>query len=249
MESTLAITFAELKQAVGYWLGITTDESSWSAAELSEVKGDVDAGCLLVYRSYPWRFMKPVLTLQTTADQGDYDLPDDFGGFHGRLTYAPDEGHAPISLVDESQIRASRQIRTSTGKPCFAAYRIKGPSDAVSGQRYVLLLDPTPDSTYLLTGQYVAIPAKCDGDRPYPLGGALHGALFRAACLAESERRIRGGYGPLKQAFDTELANSIGLDAAQAPEKLGYNADWSDGREVREYRSRGQVFTYQGVQY
>lgn len=258
MESSSSITFADMKTAVGFYLGITGDESSWTASELAEVLRDINQGLRMVYtppilpgQSGPhrWRFMRPTMSLTTVADQGDYAAPDDFGGFHGRASYEPDEGLWPIDVVDESQIRAARQAPVSTSRPRYMASRHTAGTDAAAGQRFVILLHPTPDAEYLLTFRYVAIPPVLSADRPYPLGGALHGQMFLDACLAAAEKRIRGAHGAQYDSFLRSLAASVLLDAGTAPETLGYNGDRSDDRDLRPMDNRNIRVTYNGIQY
>jgi hypothetical protein len=258
VESGLAITFDDLKKAVGYYLGITADSSLWSTLEASEVAMDIDAGLRMVYKPpllpgqtapYAWKFMKPVTVLTTVADQGDYDAPEDFGGFHGPGTFAPFDGSRQINVIDEVQIRAWRQAYTASARPQAMAFRAKKGTDAASGTRYTLLLHPTPDGEYVITYRYIAIPPRLSDNRPYPLGGALHGEMFLAAARAAAEKRIRGGNGPEYEAFLRELASSVALEQSQAPDSLGYCGDRSDEASTRPYDDRTIAFTYNGVEY
>lgn len=258
MEPSSSITFTDLKEAVGHYLGITTDESSWSPSELREVETDIRGGLRLVYTPpilpgqsapYRWRFMRPIMQIATVADVGDYDAPDDFGGFHGQGTYEPSLGLWPIDIVDESQIRAARQAPVTSSRPRYMACRVKGGTDAASGQRMLIMLHPTPDSEYLLSVRYTAIPPVLSNEKPYPLGGALHGQMFLDACLAACEHRIRGTYGAQYDAFLRSLSSSMSLDMSSAPESLGYNGDRSDDSDLRPADNRMIRVTYNGIQY
>jgi len=134
-ESTLGLKFSELKEEVADYLGYGTDSTKWGTLRTAAVEKIVQAGLRRFYWPDPdqqgnvteWSFMKPVTTLTTVAGQEDYDLPDDYGGIIGNLTYDPQDSWRYIQIVNEGRIRAMRQTSDSVGtaRPLMAAVRAK----------------------------------------------------------------------------------------------------------------------------
>ena len=75
-ESTLAVTFADLKSEVGHFLGYGRTEGSWATEQAADVAAAIKAGLRQFYfppqlysneQPYKWRFLTPVVTLVTIA--------------------------------------------------------------------------------------------------------------------------------------------------------------------------------------
>ena len=79
-ESTLSVGYAELRKAIGVYLGITTTTASWSTAEVEQVEMVISSGLRRFYfpapimedgrisqRPHEWSFLKPTLTMDTIA--------------------------------------------------------------------------------------------------------------------------------------------------------------------------------------
>lgn len=99
------------------------------------------------------------------------------------------------------------------GNPKRFAVRPKsGAVTATEGQRFELMVFPTPDTAQTVNYRYNIQPDDVTAALPYPLGGAQHGETFLLSCLAQCELRIKGEPGPLTEAFKQQLAASIVMD-------------------------------------
>jgi len=153
-ESSLTLGFPELKQAVGFFLGKGTTIGDWSAAEESEIEDIVQTGYRQVLYppaivedivGYEWSFLRPTTTLDIEADDGDYDLPDDFGRLVGRFHYEPDEHRTSIAIVSLAAILDMRSHSDQNSAPAWAAIRYKSADGTDSGRQEVLFY-PEPDA-------------------------------------------------------------------------------------------------------
>lgn len=151
----------------------------------------------------------------TITSTGDYRLPGDFGGMEGPLTlYDPDGTcYLPIKIVGEQQIRSCRMCDTeNTTFPSYAALRPLSVAGTL-GQRYELMVWPTPDVTYRLEYRYLLLPPKLDATNKYPLGGMVHGETIKASCLAVAEaERNDPAKTQWRSRFMELLATSIAYD-------------------------------------
>ncbi len=166
------------------------------------------------------------------ASNGNYDLPLDFGGIDGPLTYGVDEGYIPVEISSEGQIRALRQRNTSASKPWMAAIRPKVSHSGASVQRFELLLEPSPDSDYTFGYRYVANARKLTESNPHPLGcdQQVHAEALLASVMAVAESRLDDERGVKHAEFIERITAAIAHDErASTPETLGYNADRSGG--------------------
>ena len=93
-QSTLGTDFAELQKITGDYLN--WGRSGWDTATTERLDEVIKSA----YRRYlagrpldgddkghDWTWLTPIRSLTTVADQGDYDLPDDFGAILGPLTW------------------------------------------------------------------------------------------------------------------------------------------------------------------
>lgn len=156
----------------------------------------------------------------------DYELPDDFGGAEGRFTFGADEGFVPIPQIDQGQLRALR-MRTRNGRPQFVALRMKSVSTTPdAGQRYELMVWPTPDAAYTLHYEYRAIPQKLTDAKPFPLGGMRHSETLKASCLAVAELEMNDESDLHRSRFLQLLAADVSADRESiVPETMGLNTD------------------------
>lgn len=193
----------------------------------------------------------------TITSTGDYDLPDDFGGIEGKITFDQDEAYRSLPIVGEGSIRALRQNNVSAREPDRAAIRPKAYAVSASeGQRFELMLWPVPDQVYNLTYRYNAIPNKISATNEYPLGGMIHGETILESCLAMAEHTMDDQQGIHAARFQELMAASIAFDRqAMTPEFFGYNGDNSEkydrmgARDRRAYRVSFGDVTYNNVQY
>lgn len=163
--------------------------------------------------------------------RSSYDLPDEFGGIDGPLTFRPGraELYAPVEIINERQIDIRRQRKSpQTGRPTCAAIRPKV-LDQTVGQRYTVTLDPPPDDLYEFRYRMTANPPKLDATSKYPMGGLPHAETILQACLAAAEQHLDGQRGTHYGYFVEALNASITHDKqATTPETLGYNGDPSN---------------------
>lgn len=177
-------------------------------------------------------------TFSITQTGADYDLPDDFGGLVGKFTFGEDDGWIPIPQVSEGQMRTNRQFNKGTARPLICALRPKDVTTSEDeGQRFEVLFDPSPDSTYTLSYKYRALPTRMTDDKPFPLGGLFHGETIKALCLAAAEQAENDEKGMHWSTAMERLNSSIKLDReAMVPATLGYNADSSESVSVAGLR-------------
>lgn len=199
--------------------------------------------------SHQWSFLYPLLTLPIQADIDDYELPDDYGGIVGSLTYAAEDNTpSPVIKVPEYHILQQRGRSTNTsGFPRYFAER-SVVSDGLRAQRWMIRFWPTPDGDYTLLGKYRVHPGGMSENRPYPYGGVEHSQTILESCLAAAEQQ-NGEEGIHTRAFLNALSASIQYDRAnRTPDFHGYNGD-SGALRFRGQRVREGIATVGGVEY
>lgn len=179
-------------------------------------------------------------TFSMTAS-GDYPLPDDFGGIDSPITVLTPELGGPIPVGGEASIRASRQYQTVTGKPTNAAV-VPDLNDG-TGQRFTLMLFPTPEVNYTLQFRYRVLPDALTTGK-YAYGGSAHAETVLESCLAVAEKRMNDTLGIHRTEFANRLRASVSRDRLSAPHNLGYNGDNSDEMPIPVLN-----VTFNGVQY
>lgn len=260
-ESSLSLGFPELRTAIGFYLGYGRTSGSWSAEAVLEIAECLNAGLRQFYFppplgkkgvSHEWSFLRPTTTMDTAAADGNYDMPDDFGGLDGDMCYDTAESRlGPIEIIGEHQIRKMREAGggATSGTPQYGAIRPKGGVGA-AGQKQELILWPLPDAIYTLHYRYKVLADAVTSGAPYPYGGMAHAETILASCLAVAESRIEDEKGTKWQDFMERLAASIEHDQkAMPPEKLGYNGDTSDGQLGAWSSSNSQRVTLNGATY
>jgi hypothetical protein len=161
-----------------------------------------------------------------------YDLPSDFAGFDGEITFPQSQSTLgqSIPLVSDAMVRRERMRCWGTGTPRLAAMRPKA-LDASAGQVWQLVLFPTPDQAYDLLFRSKVVPSMLTDEDPYPYGGPDVGELIVESCLSVAEQRYRDAADIHTQLFTAKLAAAIEQDARSfSPDTLGYNSDSSDGK-------------------
>jgi hypothetical protein len=237
-ESSLSLGYPEIAAEVGQFLGYGRTSGSWTAAQLATVNSVVSSGLRQFYTPPPlngqprheWSFLYPITTLATVASDYDYTLPDNFGGICGNFSYATTASvNRSVQIVGEHAIRELRQGCTSTGSPRYAAIRPLA-FDGTTGQRFEVVMFPTPDAIYTLTYKYKIIPNAISTGNPYPFGGMSHAETILESCLSVAEQRMDDERGIHSLKFLELLASSIQQDQlAMGHDYFGYNADRSDG--------------------
>lgn len=160
---------------------------------------------------------------------GNYDLPDDFGGIEGDLTHESTENKPDIQIIGEGRLRSLRRGLTTRTYPAYAAIRPKS-SDGTGGQRFEIMFQPIPNDAYTLYYKKIILPtALVTGSVIYPYGGAAHADTVEASCLAIAELQEDERKGPQWDHFISRLTASVEFDkTAYQAEHFGYNADRSD---------------------
>ncbi len=178
----------------------------------------------------------------TLKHNGNYDLPDDFGGMEGNLVIESENYKPNIIIIGEGRIRSLRQQSPqnvgsgSTTTPYYAAIRPKEHTTTTVGQRFEIMLFPLPST--VLTISYVKriLPEMLVTTTiEYPYGGMEHAETLRAACVAAAEEQENGNrmdgsaVFDKKKLFGERLAASIALDKRKNNvDYFGYNTDHSD---------------------
>jgi len=240
-ESTLSITYGDLKELVGRNLGYGENEGQWDLSQKKDVDRVIDSGIRkFLYSGHAWTFLKPVATLATVASQEDYDLPGDFGGMDGPMTYGQSEGWTAIPMGGEGEIRQRRQANVGTARPTLVAVRPKA-FEAKVGHRFELLLWPKPDAVYNLTYRYHVLLNKLTEAAPYPPGGMAHAETIRAAVrFAAAEEFMEDEVPQRQRAFQEQVAMSVIHDRASiTPEHLGRYGDVVVGSAPRRSEIHG----------
>lgn len=250
MQPTLAYNMDDLKAEIGfhkgYGLGETKGEKAWTTYQETRIDFYVKEGLNSYY--YPmadengvvhnWSFLLPTATFTLESGQSTLDLPIDFNGFEGILTYSV-SGQSyfeQLQLTGEAMVRKRYQAApTTTGRPEQVAVRPKKNIEA--GQRWDLYFWPIADQDYDIEGTYHIAPDFLTETSPWVYGGPQHSSTVLAACLATSEEHGDNEMGPMKVKFLEKLRTSIALDRRTKPTNLGYNSDRSDHkRGVRDNR-------------
>lgn len=256
-QNTLAYTYSDMLTEVSKWVGYGDDTSNLTTGEENDCDAIIQEGYRQFltppilppsHTSHVWSFLTPKTTFTTTADDYDYNLPQDFASMaEVNMTISSSSIYSPILVRSESVIRDKRRLSTDTGTPTIAAVRPRAHA-GVTGQRWELLLYPTPDAAYTVEYRYTVLAHKLSTSYEYPVGGMQHAKTILDSCLAVAELRKNDIRGPMWDAFITSLAASVSRDMNIYPKELGYNSDPSMG--VRHFkRSCGTYPEYEGTIY
>lgn len=184
-----------------------------------------------------------------TLQQWQYTLPDDFGGFvEPTLSYRPNSNKFwDIARVDVSEIMRLRQNEIAVDLPVYAVCPVNSTS-ASEGQRFEMLLYPTPSEDTYIEGEYIAAQNSTTDSLPYAMG-TVHSDCLLASCLAAAEVERDGRHGVRWEIFLERLMAAIAHDKRTGARFLGYNGDASLGDECGPWRhgSYTTTFTYNGT--
>lgn len=183
-------------------------------------------------------------TFSITAN-GNYNLPDDFGYTDGSMTFDSVTGFPPVVKMHPEQIRQRRQsaYNLTTGRPCRYAVKPRN-KPGTTGQRFHLMLWPTPDSVYTLHYDYFFLSDALDETNEHLPGGMLHGETIVQSCMAIAEEMMIPGETRQRGAYAAMLSASINQDRlAHQADNLGYNGDRSDPVDIRNRHGFQPVYT------
>jgi hypothetical protein len=178
---------------------------------------------------HTWSFLHAMATITATQGENLIALPDDFTGVSGDLVIESGKGRLPI--VPEAALRALAAKNVNQATPEYAAIR---PRKTTEGQRYDLLLYPSPDAEVTLTCRHAVNAEDLSDENPYPFGGRQHAETILASCLAVAEDREEGEQGEAHARFMERLAASIALDKRTEPSEgtVWTSEDESDGNTL-----------------
>lgn len=182
----------------------------------------------------------------TITATGNLAMPDDFGGTLDHLWFDSDNSYNPLVCRSEGEILNLRSGGAGNGVPQMFAVRPKT-TDGTVGQRFEMLVWPTPSTDYTLYYKYLTLRNELDGTYDYPLGGAQHAETVLLAILSEAEVFRDEAEGVYTQRFRRQLAASIAYDKEFGKAtSLGYVGDNSDfiGTGNRDYRRTSYNSTY-----
>jgi hypothetical protein len=247
-ESSLSITYTEISVRVAHMLGYDRTSGNWTADQTSDIQDAIDSGYRSFLSANDWRCLHKVGTITTAADDGDYDLADDFHYLLSHyLTYAADENRPAITEVSEGKIRDWINVADINDYPTHFAIRPKA-FDGTAGMRYEALLYPTPSVVKVLSYAYRMFVPYLRAASAYPIGGMLMGEAVLYACLGEAELIKNGEYGVN---FDTymkfKLPNAIREDNKLGPASHGGNYDLSNSNNSFGVTHWNNTSTVNGV--
>ena len=258
-ESTLTLAWIDFKKEVGFLLGYGSDPDEWGATRTATIEGIVQTGYRRVLYpqavqgtvGYEWSFLRPSTTLAIIADDGDYDLPDDFGRLVGDFHYASDKHQAHILRVPLATILEMRSASDQNAYPRYCAIRFKA-STGASGQRQEVLFYPEPDTAYTLHYSYDAYQGAMSDTYPYPLGGMQMSELYKESCLAVAESRNADEIGLHAQQYERLLIDAVARDRKRGAQNFGRMGQPSDGgreafRRGSELYDGAYSITYKGA--
>lgn len=231
--STGTITVTELDSTVlltdGVWPNWTATKGKLVvdnvAYEIASRTNDTQ-----IELSEAWALDTEATVSYTLRHNGNYDLPDDFGGMEGNLVYAEGSNKEDVRIIGEGKIRSLRSGSTSRTYPAYAAIRPKKQTVTTTGQRFEIMFFPITDVAYTLSYRMLVLPELLvTSTITHPYGGATHAEAILASCLAAAESQEEEKRGVKWQEFQDRLAASIQIDKTMiSTDVFGYNRDNSD---------------------
>lgn len=256
-DSTLRLTFSELRIRVADYLGLATIAAGSAAALPTDVH-DLDLVGRIVNDAYRrfltdsnrWNFLTVPLSVtfgtnMVAADKSRYFLPDDFYGLLlSPFTYASNGLGVSIRQVNEATIRQYVSGGgDSTGDPVVFAIRPINVDATATAQRWEAIFWPTPDGTEAVTAVYKRFPNKLSANGDVSVAGFQHDQTVLQACLAAAELQRGDAMGPHEKMYQTRLDMSKSIDRRAAPASLG---GYGDRSEDGPYPRRFELTTYNG---
>lgn len=228
--TTLSVTRNDIARYVArknYW-----DASSLTAEQTTNMADIIASGERMFY--YPrilpgesaphvWSFMRPTFRTTILANIGDYDLPQEFAGFDGPLSFADWDSSEAITEINRALLDRKRQ-QTATAPFKAQPVHFSTSVDSVAlGQpaEWKLAFWPIPDQDYEILGLYTINPSAITSSTHYPLGGQPHAETLIKACLAASEAIMEDTAGVDTALFMEHLRTSVAWDRRMTGGKTG----------------------------
>lgn len=168
----------------------------------------------------------------TITRDGNYTLPDDFAEPESKFAFGPDTGYPALEWTTPDVIRARRAANASGAIPRLCSLQSVALT-AATGQRWELMIWPTPSTLATLYYQYLRNPAALSADADYPVGGMRYSSAVMACAYMIWEGEQGRTDGPEAVKAMRLLAAARLTDLRQQPRNLGYNRDCSDGQTRR----------------
>ncbi len=267
-ESTLSLKLDDLAGETGLFFGFgrgaANGDSAWTTQQDAAITSCVKSGLRNFYYpaaaegippGYDWSFLKPWVTLSLASAATVLALPDDFGGFEGRVVIQTPAARSwwPLDLIGPGMVyQKAAELPSTTGRPCLACLEPLKATGPTQGQRQQLRFWPIADQEYSLQFQYYLLPDALSGSFPYAYGGMAHAETILESCLAVAEQRLDDMAGVHTMKFRERLQASVAFDRKSKPQKLGYNGDRSDALSAAHsgvYRRDWSGVSVQGTQY
>jgi len=247
-ESTLSVTYDELRRAVARICGWDRDPANWEGDQLTDGPDMVKAAEREFYTAHNWSFLSPAISITMVAGTYTYDLPDDFAEMEGPLRYSGNYAYQrPITQASLGVVWQNRAVLPTTGIPLYYAIETVAQDGTSSdtGTRYKIQFDITPSQAFVVYGQYRVNPYSMDDTHIYPIGGADHAETLRYAAMSVAEQEWRGTVGPYTARYQQLLERSIRMDLRKGPKILGKNG--VPTALANRYRRFGSQILYNGT--
>lgn len=262
-DSDAVDTVSRLKGLIGLHMGYGQNAAAWDETALQMILEAMRQGLQRFYVpppiagrrvSHQWSFLMPKETINLQSGKYEYDLPSDYGGIEGFITYrAGGNVHYPdIEIKGEHHVRSLQQASIkANGRPTVAGVRQKEGVQE-SGTKYEILFWPVPDDAYVLEYRYRVTPGY---DLSVIHGGDAHFQTVLEAMKAAADTIQKRKQRPHDQLFMERLTASVLLDEQlDSPMNMGYNRDNSDRLRLDSYNGNrrfghGPVVGYNGINY
>lgn len=194
--------------------------------------------------SSAWALDTEDLVSYSLHHDGNYDLPDDFGGLDGDMIYPEASNRPNVRIIGEGKIRSLRISTSSRSDPLYAAIRPKKQTVTTTGQRFEIMFFNVPQVARTLSYKMLVLPELLvTSTITHPYGGAMHSETILASCLAVVESQEDDTRGVKWQEFQDRLAASIQIDKKMiSAEYFGYNSDNSDSAHKSGFRRHPQTY-------
>lgn len=237
--ATLELTYADLMNAVGDFLGFGRDYTLYSATDVAICEENIQSGLrdFYYFRDFVdgvmfqgWSFVNfnPTSTLTLVSGTRTYTLPSNFSSIDGTFTWGDGINKLPILIVGDQNILDMYNAMDASGDPLYASIETSG-STGTALQTNTVTFYPEPNAAGALNYRYFINPLQVTSSATYPLGGPQHAETLKEACIAAAERNRDDEVGMHNARFQQLLMQSARFDMrAATPEYLGRNIDRSD---------------------
>lgn len=156
---------------------------------------------------------------------GDYRMPDDFGGIRDRRITTGANSLFTADYVNEELIRQARAMSPNlTGYPTnFSITPVR--TTGTTAQRFDMMVVPTPSQLTTLAVPYTYLPDALTSTLIYHAGGMPYSNAFRLACMAAAESIVDDTAGLREQEFQAALGVAAAYDMRHRPRVIGQSQD------------------------